>query len=444
MFEALAGEIEQLDIPPDGDAIAEAVTLRDRLEARIAEAVGTFDAAELWDLDAATSMTAWQRSNAGMTGKDAARTASAARRLRDLPVTAAAWRSGELSRGQVDAVLGHLDATTTALFADHEAEVVPSLVSLSVAETSRAMAWWKEHASAVCERPEPGEPDNALHLSRTFGGRRVIDGTLDPLSGEVVAAALRSAETDDGAGERPRAPAERRADALVDVCRFFLDHRGGRHRPHLNVVVNLDDLLAGRGGSAVDGAPLDGAAVQALLCDSALHRVLFSRRSAVLDYGTATRTVPASLWNALVVRDEHCRFPGCDRQASWCEGHHVVAVTEGGPPAWTTWCWRAPATTTACTNAGGRPSSTPTAPSRWSTPPGGSAPPPRPGRGRWRRRKLLLPAGSAVTRSSSASSPSSCPCVITLTMSDGIVHSAGEGVGRDVGDAREVGRRRRR
>ncbi len=61
-----------------------------------------------------------------------------------------------------------------------------------------------------------------------------------------------------------------------------------------------------------------------------LHRVLTKGRSAILDYGTATRTIPANLWNALVIRDEHCRFPGCDRTSSWCEGHHVRWVTHGG------------------------------------------------------------------------------------------------------------------
>ncbi|MEA2827690.1 MAG: hypothetical protein QOG43_2129 [Actinomycetota bacterium] len=53
-------------------------------------------------------------------------------------------------------------------------------------------------------------------------------------------------------------------------------------------------------------------------------------RSGILDYGTATRTIPANLWNALVIRDEHCRFPGCDRRSAWCEGHHVRWVTHGG------------------------------------------------------------------------------------------------------------------
>lgn len=63
----------------------------------------------------------------------------------------------------------------------------------------------------------------------------------------------------------------------------------------------------------------------------ALHRVLVAGRSSILDYGTATRTVPANLWNALVVRDGHCRFPGCDRPPQWCEGHHVRPVAAGGP-----------------------------------------------------------------------------------------------------------------
>ncbi|MCA1657644.1 MAG: HNH endonuclease, partial [Actinobacteria bacterium] len=36
-------------------------------------------------------------------------------------------------------------------------------------------------------------------------------------------------------------------------------------------------------------------------------------------------------WSALVVRDEHCRWPGCDRPSHWCEAHHVVWVIYDGP-----------------------------------------------------------------------------------------------------------------
>jgi hypothetical protein len=185
-------------------------------------------------------------------------------------------------------------------------------------------------------QPEPteaAEPDRSLHLSRTIDDRWAVDGWLDAEGGSVVAAALRLATPTRS--DIPRHPAAQRADALVDVCRFFLDHQqnhaGGRHRPHVNVVVELDDLVEGRGGHVVDGPALDGPAVSRLFCDSTVHRVVMSGRSAVLDYGTATRTIPAPLWNALVIRDEHCRFPGCDRPSVWCEGHHVVWVTQGGP-----------------------------------------------------------------------------------------------------------------
>ncbi len=334
MLEGLAGAIEELRIPPSGPAIAEAVALRDRLEAKIAEAVGAFDAASLWDLDAATSMTAWLRHHAGMTSRDAARTASRAKRLRDLPATAAAWQAGELGSGQVDAIVAALRPSTRHLFAAHETDLLPSLVGLSVADTARAMASWAGHAEAVGDDDEAAEPERALHLSKTLDGTWALDGSLDPEGGSVVATALRLGESSDVEAEPARTPAERRADALVDMCRFFLDHQshrpGGRHRPHLNVVIDWEDLHANRPGRVVDGAQLDAAATQALVCDSALHRLVMAGRSAVLDYGTATRTIPAPLWNALVIRDEHCRFPGCDRQSSWCEGHHVVAFSEGG------------------------------------------------------------------------------------------------------------------
>ena len=56
--------------------------------------------------------------------------------------------------------------------------------------------------------------------------------SFDPHSGHELNVALRVAQTDDVESEPARTPGQRRADALIDICRYFLDHqqhrRGGR------------------------------------------------------------------------------------------------------------------------------------------------------------------------------------------------------------------------
>jgi hypothetical protein len=335
MFEELGDAIEGLDIPVDGAALAAAVALRDRLDARISDAIATHDRAGLWELDGASSMTAWLAHHTYMPRPRAGATTARARKLVLLPVTARAWRDGVLSTGQVDAITTSLDPHTVALFADHETAMVPTLVDLSVRDVAIAMAAWRECATA--DRDPKPEPDHTLHLSRTLAGRWRLDANLGPEGGELLATALRLAHSPDTDGEPTRSAATRRADALTDICRHFLDHqqtrRGGRHRPHLNVITTLDDLERRGHGRLVDGTNLDATTVQRLVCDSGVHRMVTDGRSSILDYGTTTRTVPAPLFNVLVIRDRHCRFPGCDRPPEWTEAHHVRWITRGGATA---------------------------------------------------------------------------------------------------------------
>ena len=269
VLEGLAEAIEKLRIPLDGTSLTQVLALRDRFDALIAEAVGEFDAAQLWDVDAATSMTAWLRDKASMTSNAARHLVSMAGRLRKLPVTATAYRDGTLSKGQVEVILAKLDDTTIEAFAEVEAELVPHLARLGLSGCSRAMARWAEQAEELKESPDP---DRSLHLSATLDGRHVLEGHLDTEGGAVVAAALALATVDDP----DRTPAQRRADALVDVSRFFLDHqdihKGGRERPHLSLVADVEAIEEGRGGRVVGGPALDGTTMSRLLCDCSLHR----------------------------------------------------------------------------------------------------------------------------------------------------------------------------
>lgn len=385
MFGAL-GEaiklIEDAEIPVEGRALREALGVADRLWAKISVAVGDFDAEGWWQHDGAASMTAWLRHHGELANADAHRLASTARRLRGWPATRQAWLDGVLSGGQVRAICANVTDATADIYHRQEDRLVEALAGLSVGDTATAMRSWAARAEALVDSPEPAEPDRSLHLSRTLAGRGEMRGSFDAEAAELIATALRlvqsasrsdpsdgsgpsgdgededaadaaggaegaearAADTAatgvaDAAGDPPDGPvrlaAQRRADALVDLCRWFLDHqhghRGGRHRPHLNVVVDLDDLDRRHPGRSAHGTILGGETIRRLACDAGVHRVVTAGRSTILDYGRTTRVISPELWASLVVRDGGCRAPWCDRGPDWCEAHHVAHWVDGGP-----------------------------------------------------------------------------------------------------------------
>lgn len=119
-----------------------------------------------------------------------------------------------MSSSQVRAVMANVSDATEAMFAEQEESVVPVLEPLSVAHTAVALRHWR----------------------------------LDAEAPELLAIALRQAASPDVEGEPARTPAQRRADARVDILRRFVerDQQTGphsRHRPHVNVVVDLDDFM---------------------------------------------------------------------------------------------------------------------------------------------------------------------------------------------------------
>jgi hypothetical protein len=49
-----------------------------------------------------------------------------------------------------------------------------------------------------------------------------------------------------------------------------------------------------------------------------------------LDTGTATDSIPAHLRRLVILRDRHCRFPGCYQPPAACQPHHIRPRREGG------------------------------------------------------------------------------------------------------------------
>ena len=73
-----------------------------------------------------------------------------------------------------------------------------------------------------------------------------------------------------------------------------------------------------------DGTPLPPAVLARLACDSELARVVFGPAGEVLDVGRAQRLFPPGQRRAVIARDRHCQFPGCDAPPAHGEIHHSL------------------------------------------------------------------------------------------------------------------------
>jgi hypothetical protein len=56
---------------------------------------------------------------------------------------------------------------------------------------------------------------------------------------------------------------------------------------------------------------------------------LFSTASMPLDIGYS-KDIPEHIRRAVIMRDRHCAWPGCDKPPAACEPHHLVPRSEGG------------------------------------------------------------------------------------------------------------------
>ncbi|MCW2642543.1 MAG: hypothetical protein JWP76_4849, partial [Dactylosporangium sp.] len=213
-----------------------------------------------------------------------------------------------------------------------------------------------ERAQAALVRAEErAYQGRDLRLSEVPGESRVrLTGWLDRESAAQIRAALdplvapRTAARHGSAARRPagkadagqsadlRTPGQRRADALVEVCRIAMA-RGdlpdnGGDRPQVVVTVDLDTLRTQLGAATLDdGSPLSGAAARRLACDAAILPAVLGGAGQVLDVGRERRLFTGPIRRALVLRDRGCAFPGCDRPPRWCDGHHITHWADGGP-----------------------------------------------------------------------------------------------------------------
>ena len=265
--------------------------------------------------DGHLSLTSWlaQRFR---TWSAASRLVRAARALEQMPGTRQALEQGAITSSAVD-VLMPARETHPEAFEAAEGYLVDSASSLGIPDLRRVVAAWRRAADDArgTESSDRAHERRRLHVSPTLGGMVRVDGDLDPETGQTVICALRAVcDAEVGSHGDVRSSPQRRADALGEICRQWLDGTDrplvGGERPHLTVTVDLQTLEGrlppGSVAELEDSGPISAEAARRLACDASVSRVITNASSEPLDVGRRTSVVPAGIRRAVVVRDRGC------------------------------------------------------------------------------------------------------------------------------------------
>jgi Domain of unknown function (DUF222)/HNH endonuclease len=162
-----------------------------------------------------------------------------------------------------------------------------------------------------------------------------------------------------------RTAAQRRADALIELCRAAGtlhdggndpggSDAGGSHpsgvdttdggvgvrrsrrtrRPAvaINVTVDYDALHEQLGVGTLDnGQLLTPESMRRLACEADVLPAVLDGAGQVLDLGRTQRLWAGAARRAVILRDRGCVFPACDRPPDYTDVHHIKHWSRGGP-----------------------------------------------------------------------------------------------------------------
>lgn len=322
-----------------------------RLHAAFLERVAAFDAVGGAEELVGTSTRSWLRHRVGLPASTASDLVRTARSLRDdLPATREALISGELTTQHARTIANTVRQAADHVSAEHVAQVSQEVeqVMLDVARSvdAASLVGFGNRVRQVVD------PDGALTdanraferrwltVAKTFSGLVSVDGLLDPEGGATLLTVLAAGAVPHGP-EDTRTSAQRRADALVELCRQALD-RGevtstGGIAPHVLVTTSLQSLQAAAATeSGADlaevewGGALQPESARRIACDATISRVLVDPQGLPLDIGRSTRVISPAIRTALVTRDKGCVADCCDRPPAWTEAHHIEHWIDGG------------------------------------------------------------------------------------------------------------------
>lgn len=270
----------------------------------------------------------WLSWKCGMSDRTARDHVRVARALESLPVTTAAFASGQLSYSKVRAI-------TRVATAKSEGDLIEVAKRGTAAHVERIVA-------GFCMVKRNMDPERGRTQLRRRGVwyETADDGTVSitvratPDTAALILKAIdiAAAGLPELVDEPDARNAAKRCDGLEQVARTFLEP-DERRVPGTELVVHADlETLAERepARSEVEHGPsLSATILERLACDCGV-RLAVDQRATTLDIGRRSRTIPPALRRAIVDRDQgQCRFPGCTHRGR-LQVHHGQHWSRGG------------------------------------------------------------------------------------------------------------------
>lgn len=339
--EPLAKQIQHhMDRLPNDELKQATIELKAHLDAvstLLALHVRELDERALPTLDHRISTTGWLKLHCQMSATEASGTVKTARALAHMPTVTNNALAGDIPWRSVRLLSQARDKYPNE-FRLHEGVFADTATYLSVKDLRRAVGHWEQQVNYDQALGDARSVDQlrSFHHSQTYDGLWASKGTFSPEGGHIIDTALNAICDPSNLNGDGRSPTQRRADAVVELSRFWLDHNAdavtsGGEKPHITVTLDYRILTGAlRQLPEIGGTAVDPETIRRLTCDAAIIPMVLGSDSEPLDVGRRTRTIPAALRRALEHRDGGCRWDGCTAPVSWCDAHHKIHWANGG------------------------------------------------------------------------------------------------------------------
>jgi hypothetical protein len=268
-------------------------------------------------------------------------------------------KAGQVSIEKADVIRSGLGAPTADVAADDLADAAQQLAALAPTVSVENLAARARQlrddldADGVRDRERSLRDKRYLTLTPLSNGMTQLSGLLDPASAAIVGAAYDAATSPRRGGPRfvdselreraERLVADERTlgqialDTFVDLLRIGTEVDPskllGACRHAVRVLVTDRDLRERRGPAFIQDQTeaISIETAEQHICDTGIVPIHFTDDGEPLRLGTTRRLFTSKQRDVLAARDGGCRYPRCERPASWCEAHHRIPWKEGGP-----------------------------------------------------------------------------------------------------------------